>query len=207
MPNEAFFKLDEEKRNKILAAMRKEFSSNTFEKASINKIVEDAGISKGSFWCYFESKEEAINFIVENYIELEKTKAIEFLNKYNGDIFKTYEELYDYIETKKLEEDKKELFSNIFKHLIINKEMVLRNFPRQPLLDALIKNESFNKSIDMSGLKINNHEELIMLLKLLNYSMRSNMMDGIMKVVTLEKARENFLKELEILKNGVLKAE
>lgn len=87
MPSEAFYKLDEEKRNKIILAMKKEFGCNSFEKSSIKNIVEDAGISKGSFWFYFESKEEAINYIVENYIEEEKLEILKLLEHNNRRYF------------------------------------------------------------------------------------------------------------------------
>ena len=75
MPTESFYKLNQTKRQKIVDAMRKEFSRVPFYEASINKIVEDAGISKGSFWVYFESKEEAIEYLIESQLKKERKKA------------------------------------------------------------------------------------------------------------------------------------
>lgn len=50
--------LDEKKRIKIINSAMEEFSNNTYDKASTNRIVEKAGISKGSLFNYFGSKEK-----------------------------------------------------------------------------------------------------------------------------------------------------
>lgn len=205
MPSEAFFKLDESKKKKILEAIKNEFESNGFEKASVNKIVENAGISKGSFWFYFENKEEAINFIIESYIEIEKTEALKLIKEKNGDIFETYIGLYDFIKERKLEEYKRELLPNIFKDLIINKEKIFSKFSGKPLLEALISNDEFKNNIDMKKFKRATTEEIISLVKILNYLMRTNIMDQIHGIMGEKEARENFLREIEIIKNGVLK--
>lgn len=205
MPSEAFFKLDESKKKKILEAIKNEFESNGFEKASVNKIVENAGISKGSFWFYFENKEEAINFIIESYIEIEKTEALKLIKEKNGDIFETYIGLYDFIKEQKLEEYKRELLPNIFKDLIINKEKIFSKFSGKPLLEALISNDEFKNNIDMKNFKRATTEEIISLVKILNYLMRTNIMDQIHGFMNEKEARENFLREIEIIKYGVLK--
>lgn len=58
MPKETFFKLAEEKKEKIINAAKKEFKRVPLEQASIKNIVEDAGIARGSFYQYFDSKED-----------------------------------------------------------------------------------------------------------------------------------------------------
>ena len=60
MPKETFLKLPEEKKNKIIKAAKKEFERVPLEQASIKNIVEDAEISRGSFYQYFESKEDLL---------------------------------------------------------------------------------------------------------------------------------------------------
>ena len=56
-------KVDVEKRDKIINSALKEFSINTFQKASTNTIVEDAGISKGLLFHYFGSKEKLYKYL------------------------------------------------------------------------------------------------------------------------------------------------
>ena len=58
MPSKTFLNLPEEKRQKLLKAATDEFSNTSFFDASINKIINNANISRGSFYMYFEGKEE-----------------------------------------------------------------------------------------------------------------------------------------------------
>jgi len=58
MPKPTFTNLTNEKKNRIMEACFDEFSRHTFSEASINQIIKEAGISRGSFYQYFESKED-----------------------------------------------------------------------------------------------------------------------------------------------------
>jgi AcrR family transcriptional regulator len=53
-----FDRLPEEKQQLILATATEEFANNGYEKANINVIAEKAGISVGSLYKYFSSKED-----------------------------------------------------------------------------------------------------------------------------------------------------
>ena len=55
---EAFERIDDERKNKILEIGIEEFSSNGFEKANINIIAKKAGISIGLMYKYFATKED-----------------------------------------------------------------------------------------------------------------------------------------------------
>ena len=58
MPTKRFEKLNPERRRKILAVARTEFSRKGFDGASLNSIIQEAEISKGSLYYYFEDKED-----------------------------------------------------------------------------------------------------------------------------------------------------
>ena len=53
MPKETFYRLPDEKRERIMAAAEREFLENSFEAASINRIIKEAAIPRGSFYQYF----------------------------------------------------------------------------------------------------------------------------------------------------------
>lgn len=61
-----------EKQEKIVDAAVGEFARNGYRKASINTIVRDAGISKGSLYQYFRNKEELFVFIFTRFTLLVK---------------------------------------------------------------------------------------------------------------------------------------
>jgi AcrR family transcriptional regulator len=65
MPRSTFLNLPTEKREGIRNAAIAEFSSCRFSEASINKIVKDAGISRGSFYQYFVDKEDLFRWLLE----------------------------------------------------------------------------------------------------------------------------------------------
>jgi AcrR family transcriptional regulator len=61
----SFFQLPADKREKIIASCLAEFGARDFEKASLDRIVDAAGISKGGLYEYISSKEELYLFSVE----------------------------------------------------------------------------------------------------------------------------------------------
>lgn len=58
LPKDTFLKLSTEKKGKIIKAAKSEFARVSLEQASIKNIVENADIARGSFYQYFESKED-----------------------------------------------------------------------------------------------------------------------------------------------------
>lgn len=64
MPKDTFLNLSEDKKNKIINAAKKEFARVPIEEASIKNIVEEAEIARGSFYQYFESKEDLLEYIL-----------------------------------------------------------------------------------------------------------------------------------------------
>lgn len=65
MPKDTFNNLSEEKKKRIFDAAVQEFSARRFSEASINQIVKNAGIPKGSFYQYFADKEDIYLYMVE----------------------------------------------------------------------------------------------------------------------------------------------
>ena len=63
-------KLDDEKwatnRDEIVVVAFKLFAQKGYSRVSVNEIIKEAGISKGCFYTYFNSKQEVFFAIVEN---------------------------------------------------------------------------------------------------------------------------------------------
>ena len=75
MPADTFRNLPEEKRMRIFQAAVAEFAQQPFSQASINRIVKDAGIPRGSFYQYFADKEDLYLYVITE-IGKEKLAAI-----------------------------------------------------------------------------------------------------------------------------------
>lgn len=91
MPKQTFLNLPEEKRNKIINVAVDEFVEHGLENASTNRIVAKSGISKGSFYQYFEDKQDVFMHLV-TILEREKVKYLEGKNppSMNMDTFGYY---------------------------------------------------------------------------------------------------------------------
>jgi AcrR family transcriptional regulator len=91
MPKQTFFNLPEEKRQTIIDVAVEEFAENGFEAASINRIVANSGISKGSFYQYFADKLDLFMHLVDI---LAQEKSAYFQDKHppgnNLDTFQFY---------------------------------------------------------------------------------------------------------------------
>jgi AcrR family transcriptional regulator len=59
---------DSAKRRQILDGARSAFLTNGFDAASMNEIARAAGVSKGTLYVYFKSKEELFEAIIEEQI-------------------------------------------------------------------------------------------------------------------------------------------
>ena len=143
MPKTTFYNLNEEKREKIEKALKKEFSKHTFEKASISNIIEEAQIPRGSFYQYFEDKEDALKYIIENFLNDEKEKIKELLIKNNGDIFISTLDLYSYFVDKNYNETEVKLFQNIMNKLRNENVNIFRSIKTKNF-EELKKKENHN---------------------------------------------------------------
>jgi AcrR family transcriptional regulator len=79
MPKQTFLNLPEEKQNTIISAAIEEFAEYGLENASTNRIVANSGISKGSFYQYFEDKQDVFMYLLT---VLEKEKVEYFMGKH-----------------------------------------------------------------------------------------------------------------------------
>ena len=55
MPKDMFNHIPKEKQEMFLNVAIEEFTMKSFEQVSVNSIVKTAGISRGSFYTYFEN--------------------------------------------------------------------------------------------------------------------------------------------------------
>ncbi len=81
MPKDTFFNLSEEKRNSILKVAIAEFYKYGYEKSSVSRIVKECGIAKGSFYQYFEDKDDLFGFV----LRISGEKKLEYLNRVKAD--------------------------------------------------------------------------------------------------------------------------
>ncbi|MEW9032351.1 MAG: TetR/AcrR family transcriptional regulator [Planifilum fimeticola] len=79
----SFEKLDSDKQNRIIRAALKEFGEQGYDRASTNRIVQEAGIGKGMLFYYFNSKKELYWHLAD--LSLDAVQR-EFLDKIDDSI-------------------------------------------------------------------------------------------------------------------------
>ena len=96
MPKDTFYNLPEEKRKLIEDIAITEFASNGYDKASINTIVQNSGIAKGSFYQYFEDKKDLFLHILVDVASQRKIQYMSpvLMNPEGIDFFIVLKELY-----------------------------------------------------------------------------------------------------------------
>jgi AcrR family transcriptional regulator len=87
MPKDTFYNLPEEKQRRILEAAKKAFSEKHYKAVTIDSIVALANIPKGSFYQYFDNKDDLFKYMFsdlgvdkkkELFDELEQSKHLKF---------------------------------------------------------------------------------------------------------------------------------
>lgn len=65
MPHPRFHRLSRDKQRRLLEAAAGEFAAHGYEAASLNRLIETAGISKGAFYYYFDDKADLFTTVTE----------------------------------------------------------------------------------------------------------------------------------------------
>ena len=202
MPKDTFLKLSKEKQKKVIDSAKQEFARVPIEEVSIKNIVEQAGIARGSFYQYFESKEDLLIYILRENVENISQKLKEEIIESKGNLFDIYVNLYDLAIENFVENDEQKLFKQIFENIRTSDEnifqIVRKSKPK--------KIHEYYELIDTTNLKIENNEDLELICEILNGVVQKAVVKSFKKE-NKEQAKKEFLRQMEFLKNGIIKKE
>ena len=203
MPTETFMKLPEEKKNKILQAAKEEFTRVPFEQTSIKNIVEGAEIARGSFYQYFTTKEDLLQYMMKDDMDKLDNFIKEKLEETEGDIFEAYLAIYDYMTAKVWKDKDLQFYKRLIENVkVVEDESSILRIPKD--IKGPFHKEEFINLIDTSKLQIQNEEDLHIVIQMLYLITRKALVNNF-KYQSTEKARKEYLKMIDYLKNGVLK--
>jgi len=203
LPKQTFFNLDERKQQTLLEALRQEFSRVSVHEASIANIVKGAAIPRGSFYQYFNDKEDAFLYLLEYHGKTNKETLLCLLKEHQGDLFLTMEELYRYLYEKYSNEAHYKLFRNAFLNM------------NQKIEETMTKNVSANQlerelnfiseQVAKEQLSVESAEELMHALKMIKAVTFHNLIDAFQQQLSVDEACRRFKIELGLLKRGLQK--
>ena len=203
MPKETFLKLSNEKQQKVINSAKKEFARVPIQEVSIKNIVEDAGIARGSFYQYFESKEDLLIYIIKENVEELNNKLREEIQKKNGNLFEIYISIYDNMVENFVEKDETKLFKQIFENIKSSDESIFKILKE---IDKRMEIADYYESIDKKNLRIKNESEFKIVCRILDVITRNAVIRNFKKDAK-EENRKEFLKKIDYLKYGIVKEE
>lgn len=204
MPSRTYLNLSDEKKEKLMQAAKKEFSRVLLSDASINRIIKDADISRGSFYMYFKNKEELYAYLLSEHRINGLKILIESLTRSKGDIVKAYQDLYGIFLEKCFEEKEKNFFRNVFQ----NANLYMENKTTFACTEQNEEEQLFQKlenAIDRKKLsKVARENIKAVILLLFDITMKS-IVPVLLMDMDQEKAFRHFLKSLELIEGGICK--
>lgn len=199
MPSNTYHNLSEEKKKKLIEAAILEFTKVPYPEASINHIIHQAGISRGSFYTYFKNKDELFEYILyshkEKFDEFIKTSLIEK----NGDIREAFLNLFDHI-IKYIEKENREFFKQVF----LNLNYQTKRYIMPEKKDCKKgQTKEFEKYIDQRKLTLTENLTLDDVFEILISITIPAIIEFILKNKDVSMIREKYEKKLNVLCFGI----
>ncbi len=205
MPKQTFFNLPPDKKEILIKAALKEFSRVPLFEASISNIIQEAGIARGSFYQYFEDKEDIYLYLLEQKTKRFDERFISILKKQNGNLIQTYIELFP-ITLKRFQNiERRNFFRNTFLNM---------NYKVQNRLSKYDNEEKVNQRyleiiglIDTTKLNITEEQDVLRIMKILRVVTLNNLIRSFAKEMSIEESIEEYTLEINLLKKGLCKEE
>ena len=202
MIKKTFYNLPEEKRERIITAVMNEFSSSATEKVSINRIIKAANISRGSFYQYFDDKVDLVEVLVKTFADVSVESGRKALEYSNGDIFYTYEKLFDTIADFGNDKKQKMLLKNLMKNLRANDDLISEYMLNR--FEGLAPFREFSNQFNRANLKYKSDEDVKCLSQILTQVLKNAIFDVFVVGMDCDTVRKNYLRKLEIIKSGAV---
>ncbi|WP_066248687.1 TetR/AcrR family transcriptional regulator [Neobacillus drentensis] len=205
MPKQTYFHLPKDKQDKLIDAAKGEFSRVPLHEASIANIIKSAGIPRGSFYQYFEDKEDIYYFLLNQLAQKNNERFIGLLKEKNGDLFETFIESFQFLITFNRNQE----HQNFFKHAFLNMNYKVEKTFADHVYEQNQKTQFVNtiSLINREHLNIESDQELYHILKIMGAVTFQNLIQMIVKEWTDEEALRNYSVQIDLLKRGFYKEE
>ena len=202
MPTDIFFRLTPVKQQHIIDAVKAEITRAPYEDFSIYNVVRSCGISRGSFYQYFTSKEDILIYLLSSYNKSILEKVMQSLRENDGDWFTALEESYRFVVRmlcyKESKEYRQHLFCNpaFYEKLWLDHDFSIDKYP--VLMDALAL-------IRIDKLRLDNVDELKTLIEICMASVTRECINLLLTNADEYIACESFMKKLNLLRKAYQK--
>ncbi|MCT2535506.1 TetR/AcrR family transcriptional regulator [Aquibacillus koreensis] len=200
MPKITFHNLPNDKKELLIQALRKEFSRVPLFEASIANIIKAANIPRGSFYQYFDDKEDAYYYLLSELTNQVKNQFLWVLKKHKGDLF---EAVIEFFKTVIEEEDNYSFMKNAFLNMNHKIEETLSEiFANKETVDQF---DLIQKQIDKERLNVSSNEDLVHVMTIISAVTFHNFIERFSRDITNEQALQNVKSQIELLRVGLEK--
>ena len=203
MPKQTFFNLPKEKRENLIHSVKKEFSRVPLNKASISNIVKYAEIPRGSFYQYFEDKEDAFYYLLEEQTKGQKNEFILMLKRNHGNIFDGFIEMFRMMLTEFQNQGNRSFFKNVFLNMDYKMENKLSQSFSKGEVDKQLS--EIIAVINFENLNIEDEREIVHVIQIINAVTFQNIINHFAKKNSFEEAVNIYAFEMNLLKKGLYK--
>jgi len=205
MPKSLFFNISDKKRERFLTAAREEFTHKPFMDVSVNSIIKRAGISRGSFYTYFDNLDACFTYIIKDLRDKRFQYAMTLLESCENNFFALVRKVFAYDYDAFRESGKYSLFKNYIYYLQSSKA---GNFKENMIVDLInnlkSKDINFLDIFEIDSFNINEQEFLdlleVVLLLMVNTFLKAET-EGLDKQTTVAL----FNKRIDYIEFGVRK--
>ena len=201
MPYQTFFNLPEVKCQRLMDAVWQEFTTVSYNEASINKIIQAAGISRGSFYQYFAGKQDLFSYLLTTVYTAGKQMFTAQLMAHSNNLFSAILGMYDMILWKKSKGRFTDEQRKIHCLIRLNFDMDLTQFLTYMDTDSMAR--SIREVLRQSGYMVENLEECYALLNMLAAVAISNLADTMRHPPNEQRNRRFLEHQLLIIRRGL----
>lgn len=203
MPTKTFFNLPIEKQKNLLEASEREFSRVSFDEASINQIIQDAKISRGSFYMYFEDKEDLYFYLLQKYQLKMYQKLIHHIDSSHKDFITAWSNFYDCLIDSCFDKNKGELLKKMFLNMRFSTSLKFKLKPPKDMIRDFSK--ELLSHIDRSLYRYQDDEALLDIFSFVMLTSMSSIVYTLMNPMERNREKENYDRRLEIIRSGVIR--
>lgn len=207
MIKKTFYNLPEEKRQRVTEAIVDEFANAEDDKVSINRIVQKANISRGSFYQYFDDKLDLVEVLIRSYLNMVIDDLRRAIVSSDGDIFYTFECVYDIIIKLSKDERNRKVLRNLISNIRANNNLVADYIVKRYIKQYKSIEEFINITDEFSrkSFRFKSDEDLTYLQQILISVLKNEIYNFYVFDTDPEETKARYLRKLYIIKQGALK--
>lgn len=197
MPKQTFYNLEKEKQNKIIEAAVLEMEQYPLDELSINRVIKTADISRGSFYQYFEDKDDLISYVLREFTEIIK-ENVERITDEKGITLEAAKDALKLIVSLVSNDRIKAIMCNLFSSIKLCDNRVMGI-----LADGDNVISSFISMVDVDELRFKSEKEIFLLVEMGLSMFRDTAVRCMTDIDNADQYIEDFEIKVRMLEEGV----